>query len=170
MSDKSALPTPSFQELLKNPILLLGFGFGSGLTPKGPGTAGTLLGWLLFIPLMLWSMEWAWAVFIVALFTGSFICGWSSDYLNVHDHGGIVWDEFVGVWLVLLLLPQQNWTLWIAAFVLFRVFDIWKPWPINWADNKVHGGFGIMLDDVLAGLMALLAIWGFVGAYALLFT
>jgi len=154
---------PAFSELLNNPVLMLGFGFGSGLLPKGPGTAGTLLGLLLFIPILLWSELAAWLLLIVGLLAGSTICGKSSEYMKVHDHGGIVWDEFVGIWMVLLVLPQQSWEYWLAAFVVFRVFDIWKPWPIKSVDEKVEGGFGIMLDDVLAALYSIALIWlGFI--------
>ena len=149
---------PAFSELMQNPFLMLGFGLGSGLSPKAPGTVGTLVGMLLFLPVLVWS-EWsAWLIFILGLFFGNAICGKSSKYMQVHDHGGIVWDEFVGIWLVLLLLPEQNWVYWIAAFVVFRVFDIWKPWPIKQVDEKVTGGFGIMLDDVLAAVYAALTI------------
>jgi phosphatidylglycerophosphatase A len=154
---------PAFSELLKNPILMLGFGFGSGLSPKGPGTAGSLLGLLLFLPILLWSEAAAWIVLIIGLITGSPICGKSSEYMKVHDHGGIVWDEFVGIWIVLLVLPMQTWEYWLAAFVAFRLFDIWKPWPIKVVDQKVEGGFGIMLDDVLAAFYSIALIWlGFI--------
>ncbi|MDX1353007.1 MAG: phosphatidylglycerophosphatase A, partial [Thiomicrorhabdus sp.] len=91
---------PTLSELIQHPFLLLGFGFGSGLSPKGPGTAGTALGLLLFIPILLWSEPAAWVLFVLGLFAGSYICGKSSEYMDVHDHGGIVWDEFVGIWLV----------------------------------------------------------------------
>lgn len=153
------MTNPTWSDLLKNPALMLGFGFGSGLSPKAPGTMGTLLGTLLFIPLMLVSIELAWALFGVALLAGSWICGRSAELVGVHDHGGIVWDEFVGVWLVLLLLPAQTWQWWLAAFVVFRLFDIVKPWPIRWVDAKVSGGFGILLDDVLAAVFSLIGIW-----------
>lgn len=149
---------PAFSELKANPMLMLGFGLGSGLSPKAPGTVGTLLGMLLFIPVILLSELAAWAVFIIGLFWGSTICGKSSEYMEVHDHGGIVWDEFVGIWLVMLLLPEQSWQYWLAAFLTFRLFDIWKPWPIKWADQQVSGGFGIMLDDVLAAVYAAILI------------
>lgn len=153
------MTNPTWSDLLKNPALMLGFGFGSGLSPKAPGTMGTLLGTLLFIPLMLVSIELAWVMFGVALLAGSWICGRSAELVGVHDHGGIVWDEFVGVWLVLLLLPAQTWQWWLAAFVVFRLFDIVKPWPIRWVDAKVSGGFGILLDDVLAAVFSLIGIW-----------
>lgn len=162
MKDKlTKVSAPSFSELWSRPVLMLGFGFGSGLLPKGPGTAGTLLGLLLFIPLLLWSEWLAWGLLLLATIFGSAICGKSSDYLGVHDHGGIVWDEFVGIWLVLLLLPEQNILYWTLAFVAFRLFDIWKPWPILWVDHKVEGGFGIMLDDILAAIYAIAVIWGY---------
>lgn len=149
---------PKFKELIDNPAVMLGFGFGSGLSPKAPGTVGTLLGLILFIPILLWSTTAAWIVFILGLFVGSAICGKASDYMQVHDHGGIVWDEFVGIWLVVLLLPDQSWPYWLAAFVAFRIFDIWKPWPIKQVDQTVTGGFGIMLDDILAAVYAALSI------------
>lgn len=157
MANKSRIP--NFSELMKNPYLMFGFGFGSGLSPKAPGTVGTLLGLLLFIPLLMWSELAAWIVCALGLFFGSLICGKSADYIKVHDHGGIVWDEFVGIWLVLLVLPVQSWSYWLAAFVAFRVFDIWKPWPIKTIDETVSGGFGIMLDDVLAAVFAIIVIW-----------
>jgi phosphatidylglycerophosphatase A len=162
MKDKSIkVSAPSFSALWSNPVLMLGFGFGSGLLPKGPGTAGTLLGLLLFIPLILWNEWLAWTVLLLGTLFGSAICGKSSEYLGVHDHGGIVWDEFVGIWLVLLLLPEQNILYWTLAFAAFRLFDIWKPWPILWVDHKVEGGFGIMLDDILAAIYAIAVIWGY---------
>lgn len=150
---------PAFSELMQNPMLMLGFGFGSGLSSKAPGTVGTLLGLLIFVPIMLWSEIAAWCVLIIGLFAGSAICGQSADYMDTHDHGGIVWDEFVGIWLVILALPAQTWEYWLAAFIAFRVFDIWKPWPIKTVDETVDGGFGIMLDDVLAALYAIVAVW-----------
>ncbi|MBE0493781.1 MAG: phosphatidylglycerophosphatase A [Thiomicrospira sp.] len=159
------MTNPTWSDLLKNPALMLGFGFGSGLSPKAPGTVGTLLGAALFIPLIIYSIELAWVVFGLALLAGSWICGRSAELVGVHDHGGIVWDEFVGIWLVLLLLPTQAWTgdhqawWWLAAFAVFRFFDIVKPWPIRWVDAKVSGGFGILLDDLLAAVFSLIGIW-----------
>ena len=153
------IKNPQFSDLLKSPFLMLGFGFGSGLAKKAPGTVGTLLGLVLFIPVLLWNESVAWLVLLVGTLFGSLICGKASEQLGVHDHGGIVWDEFVGIWLVLLLLPEQNVLFWVFAFITFRLFDIWKPWPIRWIDQKVHGGFGIMLDDVLAAVYAIGVIW-----------
>ncbi len=161
MNDKKEISsTPSFKELIKNPVLMLGFGFGSGLLKPGPGTWGTLLGLLLFIPILLWSEMVAWAVLSFSMVAGIWICGRSAELMGEHDHGGIVWDEFIGIWLVLLFLPEQTITMWVLAFVFFRIFDIFKPWPINWADSKLSGGLGIMLDDVIAAAYAIMVIWG----------
>lgn len=132
---------------------LLAFGFGSGLSPKAPGTAGTAAGMLLAFPLAGIPVWAALGVVGLAFLAGIPICRKASQALGVHDHGGIVFDEFVGIWLVLAVVPFQ-WSWWLAAFVTFRFFDVIKPWPIGWLDRKVHGGFGIMLDDLIAALYA----------------
>ena len=88
---------------------------------------------------------------------GIWICGKTAEDLGVHDHGGIVWDEFVGYWLTMFMAPQ-GWVWALIGFGLFRLLDIVKPWPISWADKQLKGGTGIMLDDVLAGIMAALCI------------
>ena len=85
------------------------------------------------------------------------VCGYTSDALGVHDHSGIVWDEIVGFMITMIAIPVELWTI-VAGFVLFRVFDILKPWPIKWADARLQGGFGIMFDDVLAGIFALIGL------------
>jgi phosphatidylglycerophosphatase A len=138
----------------RNPIHFLAFGLGSGAAPKAPGTFGTLAAiplWLLFSDLPILSYI---AVIVVASLVGIWLCGQTSKDLGVHDHGGIVWDEFVGLWITYIALPE-GWLWVLFGFLLFRLFDIWKPWPIGWADRKVNGGLGIMLDDILAGCMAL---------------
>ncbi len=134
--------------------MLLAFGFGSGLSPVVPGTMGTLVGlpaiWLLaMLPLPITLI-----VITLAAILGVYLCDYSSRQLGVHDHKGIVWDEFVGVWITFLAVPL-TWPAVVAGFVIFRFFDMVKPWPICVADRKVHGGFGIMFDDLLAGLAAL---------------
>ena len=88
---------------------------------------------------------------------GVYLCQRTSDDLGVHDHPGIVWDEWIGLWITYILVPS-GWEWIVAGFVLFRFFDILKPWPIKWLDQKVHGGFGIMIDDVLAGIFAWVVI------------
>jgi phosphatidylglycerophosphatase A len=157
---------PTFSQLLRSPTLMLAFGFGSGLSPKAPGTMGTLaaipLWWLLAqLPLTSYLI-----VVLIAAVVGITICGRAADQMGVHDHGGIVWDEFVGFWIAMAALPI-TWQSVILGFVLFRVFDILKPWPISWLDKKVSGGFGIMIDDVIAGLAAAAVIY-FLGYFGLI--
>lgn len=135
----------------------LAFGFGSGFAPKAPGTFGTVAALLIYIPLSGLPPLIYGAVVVAAFLLGIWICETTSHELGVHDHGGIVWDEFVGMWLALFLVPPQ-WLWVLVGFLLFRALDILKPWPIKWADTKVEGGLGIMLDDVLAGIMAALCI------------
>jgi len=139
----------------RNPLHFIAFGFGSGAAPVAPGTFGSLLGLLLF--LLLQPLPWAsyLLVVLVAFVVGVPICGKTANDLGVHDHSGIVWDEIVGIWIALFALPQ-GWVWLIVGFLLFRLFDITKPWPIGWIDAKVSGGLGIMLDDLLAGIYACL--------------
>jgi phosphatidylglycerophosphatase A len=147
----------------RNPVHFLAFGLGSGAAPRAPGTFGTLAAVLIYLALPTMS-PLAYAVFLLAGFLlGVWICGKTARDIGVHDHGGIVWDEFIGFWLCMFLAPPGLFWL-LSGFVLFRVFDIVKPWPIRWFDRHVHGGFGIMIDDVLAGMMAwmclqLMAVW-----------
>jgi phosphatidylglycerophosphatase A len=132
----------------------LAFGLGSGAAPWAPGTVGTLAAIPFFLLMQPLSLFWYGVILLVTSLIGIYLCGKTSDDMGVHDHGGIVWDEFVGYWLTMFAAPP-GWLWIIIGFVLFRVFDIIKPWPISWADKKVAGGLGIMLDDILAGLMAL---------------
>lgn len=140
-----------------HPVHFLSFGLGSGLSPKAPGTCGTAIAVLLFLPLQaLSALEYV-AVLAVAFLLGVWICGYSTRALGVHDHGGIVWDEFVGYWITMFMAPS-GWLWMLIGFAFFRLFDIWKPWPIGWVDSQVSGGLGIMLDDVLAGVWACLCL------------
>lgn len=149
---------------LRDPLQLLAFGFGSGLVPKAPGTFGSLLALLFFPALALLSLPAYGAVLVIASVAGVAICGHAARALDVHDDGRIVWDEFAGQWIALLpLVPVLHWgiaeLLWLAAgFGLFRLFDIAKPWPIGYLDRKVHGGLGIMVDDLVAGVFAALVL------------
>ncbi len=142
---------------LYNPVHLLAFGFGSGLVPKVPGTAGTLAA---IIP-WLWMSELSLSVYLLVLafacLIGIVICDKTSSDLKVHDHSGIVWDEFCGFWITMIMIPA-TWQWILGGFILFRFFDIIKPWPISWLDKKVSGGFGIMIDDLLAGLFSLIIL------------
>jgi len=143
--------------VMTDPVHFLAFGFGSGLAPKAPGTAGSVAGILvalLFLPL---PMTLRLAVGVLIALVGVWLCGESARRIGVHDHPGIVWDEIAGIYLTLLVVPAQiAW--WLAAFGLFRLFDIWKPWPIRDLDHRLHGGLGIMLDDLAAALYAALVL------------
>jgi len=135
----------------------LAFGFGSGLAKFAPGTLGTLVA----IPIYLMLSQLApliYALFVlVALVFGIWLCSSVSSDLGVHDHGGIVWDEFVGYWITMFLVPT-GWGWVLAGFALFRLIDIWKPWPVRWVDREITGGLGIMLDDVVAGFFCCLIL------------
>jgi len=145
------------QGFLKNPVNFLAFGLGSGCAPKAPGTFGTAAAVLFYLPLQYLSL-WLYLGFIVVSFVlGVWLCDRASKALGVHDHGGIVWDEFVGYWITMIAAPA-GWVWMLVGFLLFRLFDIWKPWPIKIADEVVEGGFGIMIDDVLAGIYALICL------------
>lgn len=148
---------PTLKELLTNPNHFFAFGFGSGLMRRAPGTFGTLAAIPIFwlIQDLSWPVYLSWLVVTFAL--GIYWCDRSSKALGVHDHGGIVWDEMVSYWLTMFLAPA-GWGWMLIGFVLFRFFDIIKPWPINIIDRKVGGGFGIMIDDVFAAGYAWLAL------------
>lgn len=143
--------------VMKSPVHFLAFGFGSGLSPKAPGTVGTLAAVPLYLLLVQLPVAYYVLAVVAATVFGVWVCGKSSQLLGVHDHGGIVWDEFVGFWITMLFAPA-GWLWIVPGFVLFRIFDIWKPWPIRVIDHKVDGGLGIMLDDILAGFFALLVL------------
>jgi phosphatidylglycerophosphatase A len=143
--------------LLRNPLHLLSLGFGSGLSPFAPGTCGTLAAIPLYLLLAQLPFWYYLAAVAVAFAIGVYLCGYTSKALGEHDHGGIVWDEFVGFWITMISVPV-TWQWILAGFVLFRLFDIVKPWPVKIADAKMKGGFGIMFDDVLAALYALIVL------------
>jgi phosphatidylglycerophosphatase A len=145
--------------LMRNPVHLFAFGFGSGLVPVAPGTAGTLIA----IPIVLFVMQFGFATHlafaILAAIFGIYVCGESAKRLGVHDHPGIVWDEITGFAFTMLTAPAKFYWV-VAGFALFRLFDIWKPWPIREADHSLSGGLGIMLDDVIAGIFAAAILLG----------
>jgi phosphatidylglycerophosphatase A len=146
--------------VLRDPIHFLALGFGSGLSPWAPGTAGTLVAvpLIMFIGLFGWYAHLIVAVVICVV--GIFICGRSAAKLGVHDHPAIVWDEIGGFAITMLAVPL-TWYWLVAGFTLFRFFDIVKPWPIREADHRLHGGLGIMLDDMMAGAIAGLLLYAF---------
>ena len=147
--------------VMTDPVHILAFGFGTGLAPFAPGTFGSLPGILLFWLTLDFGLYVQLGIAAAMTLAGIWICGESARRIGVHDHGGIVWDEIVGMYLTLLVAPFSVFG-WILAFALFRVMDIVKPWPIRDLDHRIGGGVGIMLDDLAAALYAaiLLALYG----------
>ena len=140
---------------LSNPIHFLALGFGSGLAAKAPGTFGTLAALPLVCLVSVTTPLWLYAVLaLLGSIAGVWICGKTAEDMGVHDDAGIVWDEVIGMLITLFAVPL-SWQNILLAFALFRLFDIVKPWPISYLDKHLHGGLGIMLDDVVAGLAAL---------------
>ena len=139
---------------LKNPVVLVALGFGSGLAPKAPGTAGTLVAIPLYLQMQSLPLSVYASITLACAFIGIGICGYAANKLGVHDHPAIVFDEIVGFFIAMFAAPAGLLPL-LAGFLLFRLFDALKPWPISWFDRNIHGGFGIMFDDVLAGVMSL---------------
>ncbi|MBL6986723.1 MAG: phosphatidylglycerophosphatase A [Methylobacter sp.] len=141
------------KQILSDPILFLAFGFGSGLAKKAPGTFGTVAA----IPLYWLFAQSNLAIYslltLIVTIVGIPICDIAAKKLDEHDFGGIVWDEIAGYLITMWLVPF-SWQTMLVGFILFRFFDILKPWPIKWVDRQVQGGLGIMLDDVLAGVFA----------------
>jgi len=140
-------------EVMRDPILFLAFGFGSGLARKAPGTFGTVAAIPVYVLLSgvdFWLYS---AITVIVSVIGIWICGIAADKLGEHDFGGIVWDEIAG-YLITLWFVSFSWSNVLWGFILFRIFDILKPWPIKWIDAKISGGFGIMFDDVIAGIFA----------------
>lgn len=149
--------TPNPDILIKDPALAIAFGLGAGLAPKIPGTVGTLLAiplWWMFsglglLPYLVLTM--------LAFVFGVWVCERAMSILGEHDHRGIVFDEIVGYFAALAFVPAGPW--WVLlSFVLFRLFDILKPWPISWLDRRVPGGFGVMVDDLAAGACTAIVI------------
>jgi phosphatidylglycerophosphatase A len=161
---RTAPQRPTVRFMLSHPAHAIALGFGSGLSPKAPGTVGTLWAWLAWLVLSMWLSPLQLGVLIA----GSTLLGWwactvTADHLGVLDPGNIVWDEVVAFWLVLwLVMPTGFWGQ-LVAFALFRFFDAVKPGPVRWADEAFHGtgwrgGFGILLDDFVAAFCTLLVI------------
>lgn len=153
------MQNPTLKFLLAHPAHFFALGFGSGLAKKAPGTFGTLVGFPLFwlianLPTLIQL------VIIAALFVvGIYFCDATSKALGVSDHGSIVWDEIVAMMLVLVFTPDDS-AWWLLAFMLFRIFDIWKPSPIRQCDASIKGGLGVMLDDILAAIYAIIYVKG----------
>ena len=152
-AETGAKPAPDW----RNPWHLLAFGLGSGGAPIAPGTAGTLAAVPLYLLLAPLGSTVYLLVLLVMFVFGIWLCDKVSRDLGVHDHGGIVWDEWVG-FLITMLWAPSGWLWVLVGFLLFRLFDIWKPWPIGYLDRHLSGGLGIMLDDVLAGVYSLVLL------------
>lgn len=157
------MTNPKSRLSMTNPWHLLATGFGSGLSPVVPGTMGTLASVPFYLLLAQLPPTLYIVVVIAASLIGIKICQVTSDDMQVHDHGSIVWDEFAGFWITMLIvplwhLPVFEWKWLLTGFVLFRFFDMVKPWPIGWLDKRVHGGLGIMLDDLVAGVMSAIVL------------
>lgn len=145
---------------LKNPVHLLAVGFGSGLLHPAPGTWGSALGTVLGVFLLALLGPKTFLILTALCFIlGCYLCQKTADDMGVHDHGAIVWDEFVGVFIVLAAVPTLSLPWILTAFLFFRFFDILKPFPIRFFDKKLESGFGIMVDDVLAAIYAVIVIF-----------
>ena len=155
----AAPQNPLERVTLRNPIHFLALGFGSGLLHPAPGTWGSLVGVVLGALLLPWlGAKMFFILTALCFFLGIWLCERTSHDMGVHDHGSIVWDEIVSVFLVLLAVPQVSLFWCTIAFVTFRLFDILKPYPIRYFDEKLTNGFGIMVDDILAAGYSILVI------------
>lgn len=145
------------KKVFTHPLYFIAFGFGSGLSAKAPGTVGTIAAVPLYLAMAgLHPVIYAGIVFI-AFIAGIAVCDWVARDMAVKDPGAIVWDEFVGLWIALFMLPE-GWYWLLSGFLLFRLFDILKPWPVGYFDRKLVGGVGIMVDDVAAGFYSLMIL------------
>ena len=151
------MPSSIKHIVLRNPIHFFSFGFGVGLSPVAPGTMGTLIAIPIYFCLAAFTSAIYLLVVVILFFLGCWCAAQTAEALNTHDHPGIVIDEIVGFLITMLFVPI-TWYWVILGFIFFRLFDIWKPWPISAADQSVKGGLGIMLDDVLAALYGLLSL------------
>lgn len=158
------MPNPDFKFISASAARFIAFGFGSGLSPKAPGTVGSLVGVALYLFLSLFlSGSAIFGVLILCFGMGVWACDKTGRDLSVADHGGMVWDEIVAMMLVLLFMPPSL-VLYGLAFAVFRLFDIWKPFPINWLEKKYKGGFGVMVDDVMAAIYSIALLWALIAS------
>jgi phosphatidylglycerophosphatase A len=153
-SDKKTLTPEQRRLLLATPAGWLACGFGSGLAPVAQGTFGSLAAIVPWLLLRLLPMQLYVFAVVVAFAVGVWACGVAGRAVGVDDHRSIVWDEFVGMWIALIPVVSADWWSVIIGFALFRLFDVWKPWPIRKLDRQLKGGVGVMVDDVVAGVFA----------------
>lgn len=166
MNNTSRSHSPNFLDLKKDGQLLLAFGLGAGLSPKAPGTVGTIAALPGVLLLGQFALFGQLLILTVVVALGVLVSDYAVKKLRVHDHPGIVIDEFAGLWLSFFLVPLSL-PLVVIGFILFRLLDILKPWPISWLDRKVKGGIGVMADDLLAGLITCLILHGLIRVPAL---
>lgn len=141
----------------KNPIHFVAFGFGAGTLPLMPGTWGTLVAIPIYLGLSQFSLMTYCLVTLLMAVVGVWLCYETGKATKVHDHPGIVWDEIVGYLVTMIAVPNAWWAI-AAGFVLFRLFDVVKPWPISWCQKNIKGGTGVMLDDILAAIPCLIIL------------
>ncbi|MDF3054414.1 MAG: phosphatidylglycerophosphatase [Gammaproteobacteria bacterium] len=164
MTSKYKIPGNTIRSVWRNPIHFIAFGFGSGTLPKMPGTWGTIVAIPIYLLMSHLSLSAYIALTTLLILISFVICHITARDIGVHDHPGIVLDEIVGYLLTMILVPT-GWFWVITGFIFFRIFDIWKPFPIRWVDSKIKGGVGIVVDDLLAGVYA----WIVLQLIALLF-
>ncbi len=154
------LANVSARDLLRHPWGWICTGFGSGLAPRAPGTVGSLVALLPWWFALRHLEPRTYLIVVIIAFAIGVLAGtWLVARTRISDPSMFVWDEFVGLWIALFVAPA-GWLWMLAGFALFRLFDIWKPWPVSWADRHIHGGMGIMLDDVFAGIYAAVILHG----------
>ena len=166
MNAKKHLSPQQRRALLATPAGWLACGFGSGLAPVAQGTFGSLAALLPWLLLRELSLPIYLTVVLLGFGVGVWACDVAGRAIGVDDHRSLVWDEFIGQWIALVpllmpaLLPPSGITWWmvLAGFALFRLFDVWKPWPIRWLDRHLKGGLGVMVDDVVAGVFAAIVL------------
>lgn len=157
LTSKNKKHPPVPNEVWHDPLFFIGFGLGSGAMPFAPGTFGTLMAIPFYLLLRPLSLPLYLSVVVVFFILSSILCDYLSRRIHHHDHGGMCIDEFAGFFVTMINAPQGFWWI-IVGFLLFRLFDIWKPWPIRFLDEHVHGGFGMVLDDIVAGIYGFIII------------
>jgi phosphatidylglycerophosphatase A len=159
MNERKTLTDAQRRALLSSPAGWLACGFGSGLAPVAQGTFGSLAAILPWLLLRQYSLPVNLLVIAVGFAIGVWACDVAGRRLGVDDHRSLVWDEFIGQWIALLPALLAPWWAIVIGFALFRLFDVWKPWPIRWLDQHLKGGLGVMVDDVIAGIFAAIVLW-----------
>jgi len=165
MNERKVLTPAQRRALLSTPAGWLACGFGSGLAPVAQGTFGSLAAILPWLLLRQLSLPLNVLVIVIGFAVGVWACDVAGRALGVDDHRSLVWDEFIGQWIALLPALLGPWWAVVLGFALFRLFDVWKPWPIRYLDQHLKGGLGVMMDDVIAGVFAAIVLW-LVLAYA----